>query len=162
MFRRVLRAAGALLLLFHVWLFGSHAWTGALVDTDRLLRWLAAAGLAALLIGLRRRGGSMLVGRRSVVIWLLAALLHGPAVVDRFSATDIPALPAVTLTLTQVGILSIATGLGALALWRLWKSAGLRSVAAEVARFVLVDLPRPGAIAPGVIPLLASRPPPRN
>jgi hypothetical protein len=30
MFRRALQAAGALLLLFHVWLLGRDAWSGEL------------------------------------------------------------------------------------------------------------------------------------
>jgi len=66
---------GALLVAFHVWLFGSQLWDGQLVDLALGVRWLIAAGLVAALANLRRRGLSVVWGRHAVALWVLAALL---------------------------------------------------------------------------------------
>ena len=158
MIRRALQAAGALLLLFHVWLLGRDAWSGELLEADRLLRWLAAIGLGALLVILYRQGVSILVGRKAVVIWLLAALLHGPAVAERLGVVEVPAMPVVTLT--EVGVLSFVSGLGTLLFRRFWNAFRSRAHQPSFARFDLVDFHRPRAFAPGVVLHLVSRPPP--
>ncbi len=100
MFRRSVLGLGALLGGFHLWLLGNQAWSGQLSEPDLILRWAAALALAGGLVALRRRGES-LVGRKAVVIWLLAALLHGPALghdLDGFA----PSLPEAVATLGQV------------------------------------------------------------
>ena len=101
MFRRSLLGFGALLGGFHLWLLGNQAWSGQLAEPDLVLRWAAALALAGGLVALRRRGES-LVGRKAVVIWLLAALLHGPALGNDLDGFATPSLPEAVATLGQV------------------------------------------------------------
>jgi hypothetical protein len=72
--------AGALIAAFHVWLLGQQVWTGQL-QYAASLRWLLAFALIGGLIALRRQGIS-LSGRRATALWVLAAVLHGPALAD--------------------------------------------------------------------------------
>ena len=60
---------------------------------------------------LHRRGLSLFKGRRAVAIWLLAALLHGPAITGADSTYASPALAEVVTTLVQIAA-SAAVGLG--------------------------------------------------
>lgn len=101
MFRRSVLGLGALLGGFHLWLLGNQAWSGQLSEPDLILRWAAALALAGGLVALRRRGES-LVGRKAVVIWLLAALLHGPALGNDLDGFATPSLPEAVATLGQV------------------------------------------------------------
>jgi hypothetical protein len=81
--RLLVRAVVATLALFHGWLFASQA----------ALRWIVAGGLVTALSVLWRRGES-LSGRKAVAVWVLAALLHGPALADRqIHADDQAPLP---------------------------------------------------------------------
>lgn len=79
-FAPLMAVAGTLLAAFHAWLLGKQAWTGQL-DYDTSLRWLLAFGLVGALLVLRRYGVS-LRGRRATALWVLAAVLHGPALAD--------------------------------------------------------------------------------
>jgi hypothetical protein len=89
----LIRAVVATLVLFHAWLFASHVARGDLADPGLALRWIVAGGLVTALAVLWRRGES-LVGRKAVAVWVLAALLHGPALVDRqVRADDLVSLP---------------------------------------------------------------------
>ena len=116
MVRKTLTLFGALLALFHIWLFAGQVWQGELVDLALVSRWLIAVGLVAALVSLKRRGASMFWGKRAVAIWLLAALLHGPALARDFDVTT-PALPEVTATLVKTGTtLAGLAGLGLLGL----------------------------------------------
>lgn len=110
MWRRTLTVLGALLVLFHAWLLGGQLWDGQLADPGLLLRWSLAAGLLASLVGLRRRGASLMGGRKAVAIWLLAALLHAPAVGP--SGLDSPALPEAVATVLEFAVASVIVGLG--------------------------------------------------
>lgn len=101
MFRRSVLGFGAFLGGFHLWLLGNQAWSGQLSEPDLILRWAAALALAGGLVALRRRGES-LVGRKAVVIWLLAALLHGPALGNDLDGFATPSLPEAVATLGQV------------------------------------------------------------
>jgi hypothetical protein len=80
---RVLRSAGAVLLaalaVFHVSLLWSRLVDGQLLDPTVAARWLAAATLTIALVALRRRGVSLVAGRRALVVWLLVVLLHWSA-----------------------------------------------------------------------------------
>jgi len=115
MFRRLLAAAGALLALFHVWLFAGQILDGRLDDPALLLRWVAAAGLAGGLVSLRRRGLSIVRGRPAATIWLLAALLHGPALAARIDDGGAIGLPEVAATLSQLAVATFAViGVGLL------------------------------------------------
>lgn len=114
MHRKLLTAVGALLVGFHVWLFAGQAWGGELADVSLLGRWALAGGLVWALARLRRQGDSVLWSRKAVSIWLLAVLLHGPAVVERFSASDLVAAPEVVATVVQIGFGALATSLALL------------------------------------------------
>ncbi|MGE0126396.1 MAG: hypothetical protein AB7H93_07690 [Vicinamibacterales bacterium] len=115
MLRRSALAAGALLGLFHVWLLGNQLWTGQLAQFDVVLRWLVAAALIAGLVVLRRRGVPMVFGRQAVAVWLLAALLHGPALANDLDGFATPALPEAVATIGQ-SLITSAIGLALLAL----------------------------------------------
>lgn len=102
MVRRTLAVSAILLGVFHAWLLAGQAWDGRLGDPAVLARWVIAGGLAWALIHVRRQGGSLFWGRKSVAVWLLATLLHGPAVAERLGTPGGPALPEVVASLTQV------------------------------------------------------------
>jgi hypothetical protein len=125
MLRRVVPVLGAMLVLFHAWLLVSQLWDGRLADPGLILRWAIAAGLVGALVGLRQSGGSMLWGRKAVSIWLLAALLHGPAVVGEHSRSESPALPEAVTVVIQIAAASVILGLGLALLAAL--AAGVRS-----------------------------------
>lgn len=112
MFRRIAATLGGLLVLFHLWLFGSQLLDGRLSELGPALRWLMAAGLIAALTGLHRSGASLFRGRKAISIWLLAALLHGPAVAGGGMSHESPALAEVITVLAQVAAASLALGLG--------------------------------------------------
>ena len=102
MVRKVLTAAGALLAGFHVWLFIDQLGDGRLADPSVLARWGVAAGLVAALWYLRRQNVSLFWGRKAVALWLLAAVLHGPALTDRLVAIDALASAEVAAAMMQV------------------------------------------------------------
>ncbi len=101
MFRRSVLGLGALLGAFHLWLLGNQAWSGQLSEPDVVLRWLGALALVGGLAVLRRRGES-LVGRKAIVIWVLAALLHGPSLGNDLDGFATPSLPEAVATLGQI------------------------------------------------------------
>ncbi len=102
MLRKILSGLGALLALFHVWLFAGQIWSGELADPGLLFRWLLAAGLIAALVGLRRQGAPLFFGRQAIAVWLLAALLHGPALATRLDDGFSPMVPEVVATIGQI------------------------------------------------------------
>lgn len=111
MARRAVALAGGLLVLFHLWLFLDRLWNGQLADVSALLRWAVAGGLTAVLWALHRRGVSLVRGRKAVAIWVLAALLHAPAMAGEHPAEHPPAVAEVVTTVTQI-LGSMAFGLG--------------------------------------------------
>jgi hypothetical protein len=102
MVRKVLTAAGALLAGFHVWLFIGQLGDGRLADVSVLARWGVAAGLGVALWYLRRQNIPLFWGRKAVAVWLLAALLHGPALTDRLAAVDTTASAEAAAVMLQV------------------------------------------------------------
>jgi len=115
------RVAGAALIGFHVWLLATQWSAGQLFNDPALvMRWAAALVLAAALIWLGREGTS-LVSRRAIVIWLLAALLHAPAIADR--AGDANGLR--TLPETAASLLIQSTAIGGLVILTTWLIAGV-------------------------------------
>jgi hypothetical protein len=114
MIRRSVTLVGAALAAFHVWLFAGQLWSGALADPGLIVRWLVAAGLIAGLVAIRRQGESVLLSRKSIAIWVLAALLHGPALAARIDSAAAP-IPDVVVTMAQTvaGLLALfGLGLG--------------------------------------------------
>ena len=158
MVRRVLGTAAALLAAFHLWLFAGQLWSGELGDLALVSRWIIAGGLTAALINLHRRGFSLVRGRHAIAVWLLAALLHGPALARNLDLVP-PSMPEVVSTIVQTiaGIGTIGTLLLVLLSIR-----RLRSQAPEWA--VLSAFPaRPanGGFADS-FPRFAPRPPPTH
>ena len=102
MFPRLLKAAlgltGAALAVFHGWLFVWQAAAGRLEDPWVIFRWIAATALIVALGAIQRRAGT-LWGRKSIAIWLLAAILHGPAIADNegFTSFIVPAETAASI-----------------------------------------------------------------
>jgi hypothetical protein len=112
MLRRAAALLGGVLVLFHIWLFLDRLWQGQLADAAALLRWAAAGGLTAGLLALHRRGVSLVRGRKAIAIWVLAALLHAPAVPGEPRAEHAPALAEMVTTVAQiVGALGVGLGL---------------------------------------------------
>jgi len=156
MIRRALTAAGVLLVLFHGWLLADQAWAGALADLALVARWVIAGGLLLALCGLRRQGGSMFWGRKAIALWLLAALLHGPAVAQRLGAASDPAGPNVVATLVQV---TLGTTLAAGVLFLGLLAVGRRRLTSP-ATTIRSDHAFLGALVPGTYVLFSPRPPP--
>lgn len=124
--RRTLGLLGAALAVFHGWLFASQAIAGRLEDPWLIFRWSAAAALVAALVAVGRSGSVW--GRKGIAIWVLAALLHGPALSS--STADSIALPeAVATTVLQLLTSALVAG-GLLSIAR-----RLRARAAAAARF---------------------------
>lgn len=107
--RRSALAIGALLGAYHLWLLGHQATSGELSDPATVLRWLVALVLVSGLAWLWRRGESML-GRPAVAVWVLAALLHGPALANDLAGAT-PALPEAVATVAQAAAAVAAAGL---------------------------------------------------
>jgi hypothetical protein len=114
------KVAGGLLIGFHVWLFAGQAVDGRLADPWLIGRWAAAALIGAALVALRRSGAGWL-DRKSISIWLLAALLHAPAASAGHSFADLSGLPETAATLAVQ-----TAGLAAAALLTAWLAAALR------------------------------------
>lgn len=108
MIRRSISLVGAALAVFHVWLFAGQVWSGALADPSLIFRWLVAAGLIGGLVMLKRQGESLIFGRKAVAIWVLAAVLHGPALASRTETGAAPIPEAVVaLAQTVVGLIGL-------------------------------------------------------
>jgi len=109
MIRRTAVAAGGGLALFHVWLLAGQAWEGQLLEPGLLLRWLVAGALAFGLASVLRSGAPVFLSRRTVALWLLGALLHGPAVMDRVGI-DTQSLPEAAAIVVEIAAASAALG----------------------------------------------------
>lgn len=155
MIRAALAAAGVALAGFHGWLFAAQVAAGRLEDPWLIFRWVAAAALIAALAAVRR-GGDSLWGRKGVAIWVLAALLHGPAIAGELTV-DTLALPETVATSVLQLVSSAALAIG------LWLLAGL--VAARRLSVALrhAFVPAHSAarrLAAGITPQFSPRPPP--
>ena len=154
MFRWLTRLAGSVLLAFHVWLLAGAVSSGQFLEPERLIRWVIAAGLAAGIYLLRRQGAAIF-GRRALVVWMLAGLLHVPAIANHLDSFDAPAAAA----LTEIALVSVAVGLGLRLVGRL---AATRSAATRRSDFLVIVAGPALAISSGSLPHLSSRPPPRT
>jgi len=115
MIRLSLALAGGALVAFHGWLFAVQMADGRLDDPWLVLRWITAALLAVALIA-ARRSESASFGRNAVAIWVLAALLHGPAISDLHADFNSFALPETVATTIVQLVSSSALGAGLLLL----------------------------------------------
>jgi hypothetical protein len=113
--RLSLAVAGAALIAFHGWLFAGQLAAGRLEDPWLVFRWIAAGLLIGGLVAVRRRDSSIF-GRKSVAIWVLAALLHGPAISNLPADFHSFALPETVATAVVQLLSSAALGAG---LWLL-------------------------------------------
>ena len=155
MIRASLAVAGAALVGFHGWLFAAQAAAGRLDDPWLVFRWIAAASLIAALIGVRRSGAPMF-GRKSVAIWVLAALLHGPAISDLPADFTFAVPETVATTIVQL-LSSAAFGAGLLLLAALL----LARRRATAIRYATVPVfVQAGGLAPRLSRHFSPRPPP--
>jgi hypothetical protein len=100
---------------FHGWLLASQLAAGRLAEPGLVLRWVVAAALVAGLAALYRSRLSIW-SQKGIAIWVLAALLHGPAVAAATAdQSGLLALPEAVATIV-VQITAIAGSL-ALGLW---------------------------------------------
>jgi hypothetical protein len=157
MIRTLLALAGAALAGFHAWLFAAQVAAGRLEDPWLVFRWVAAASLVAALVGVWR-GGESVWGRKGIAIWVLAALLHGPAIAADLQ-TDFNSFALPETVATTVLQLAASAALGA----GLWLLAGLL-VARRRSSAILVE-PAPmswtfGALVPILSRPFSPRPPP--
>lgn len=150
--------SGATLVAFHGCLFAAQAAQGRLEDPWLVFRWMVAAGLVLALAGIRRADGSIW-NRKGLAVWVLAALLHGPAVAADFgNASNALALPETVAT----SILESLVSVSALA-FTLWMLAGLLDLRDRHAR-LYVSVATAGSLSgiygDGFSPQYSSRPPP--
>lgn len=150
--------AGAVLTAFHAWLFGSQAVAGRLAEADVAGRWFIALGLLAGLWALRQRGSTPSTRRRSIALWVLAALLHGPALANDHDGFATPAVPEVVVTVAQAAVTMATLGVALLlffrhSIWALGVAAGLlttsdpRCLPSRAPARRLGFLPRPPPLA---------------
>ena len=152
---RTLALAGGALALFHGWLFVSQAVAGRLGDPWVIFRWLAAAGLIAALVAVHRRG-HLLWGRKATAIWLLAALLHGPAIADNESFKTF-ALPEAAVA----SVLQLASSAGlAIGLWMLAGLLAARRASARGFRTLVPAVAVANRFSAGHASRFSPRPPP--
>jgi hypothetical protein len=156
MIRASLAVAGAALVGFHGWLFAAQFAAGRLEDPWLVFRWIAAAALVAALVAVRR-GSASLLDRKSVAIWVLAALLHGPAIASNQTDFNSFALPE-TVATTVLQLLS-STALGA-ALWLLAGMLPARRQSALVRYATVPVFVTAGGRAATLSRRFAPRPPP--
>jgi hypothetical protein len=151
-------ASATLLAAFHGWLFIAQAADGRLGDPWLVIRWILAAGLVAALVSVRQRGHSI-CSRRGLAVWLLAALLHGPAAAtDVSNALASQALPETVATSLLQSLLPLSAL--AISLWMLAGLLGLRDRHARLYAGPVAAASFNGTLNGGFSPQCASRPPP--
>jgi hypothetical protein len=113
------------------------------------------AGLVAALIGLHRRGIPIVFGRKALAIWLVALLLHGPAMAGALQSAG----PRASSESTEVFVLVLAAAAG-LGLLLALGAARSRRPAVRVAAANALGASHVTASAAILRRLLAPRPPP--
>ena len=157
MVRKALATAGLLLVLFHGWLFVGQVWTGELADLTLVARWLVSGGLVWGLYQLKRQDAPIFFGRKAVALWVLAALLHGPALAERIAAPGDPAIHEIVATVAQI-VTGAAAVVGLVLFTGLLSSTRRRTPTVSTA--IRSDHAIEGALAPGTCFRFAPRPPP--
>lgn len=152
------RAFTVVLLAFHGWLLATQWAAGRLFEPGVIVRWLAAIAIGVALTVLYRSGAAV-VSRKSLVIWLLAALLHGPAIASRTGQDlNLSALPETAITL----VLQTAVVAGTLGLTCLLFAAFIRrrALATSHAWSFVARLDHFIALSDGFSAVVSARPPP--
>ena len=88
--RRIGAVVVAALLAFHAWLLVGLVADGRLAEPARLLRWAVALVLVAAFAAVSRTADRSVRRRRLIALSILAALLHAPALTERFDDASIP------------------------------------------------------------------------
>jgi hypothetical protein len=144
--------AVTLLVVLHASILWDRVEQGRLSDPGVALRWLGAAALTIALLALRRRGVSLLWGRRALVFWLLVLLLHAGAAVPQDPGTRLAPEHLLFVVPAAVGPAGLALVLVVTLVCRALAGPTV-SPATSVA-----DGAAP--LRGGFLPALASRPPP--
>ncbi|MEO7133957.1 MAG: hypothetical protein ABI024_07025 [Vicinamibacterales bacterium] len=156
--RHAAGVAGAALVAFHGWLFAAQAAQGRFEDPWLVFRWLVAVGLVAALAAVRRAGGSICT-RQGLGVWVLAALLHGPAVPSDFGNSIDLALPETVATSILQSLMSISALTATL--WLLAGLLGLREPHTRLHVSGVAAHSHGGFFGDGFTPHYSSRPPPQ-
>lgn len=147
------------LVAFHGWLLAAQITDGRIADPWLVVRWFAAVALVAALVAVRR-GGASIWGRQGITIWVLAAVLHGPAVASHAgNAFDSLALPEVVVTSVLQVVASAVLAAG------LWLLAGLLAHRSRLLRRIgdfHLAFSAAGILADGFSPPFSARPPPQK
>jgi len=108
-FRRLGTLVWGSLGVFHLWLLAQQVWSGRF-DHAEAVRWALALGLVGAFVVVRRRGGALLRDRRATAIWVLVALLHGPALANRadLATQALPEAPVVAMHMLYAAGLGLA------------------------------------------------------
>ena len=152
---RTLALAGGALAVFHGWLFVSQAAAGRLEDPWVIFRGMSAAALILALVAVHRRANRVW-SRKGIAIWLLAALLHGPAFADGegFNTFALPEAAAAS-------VLQLVSSAGvALTLWMLATLLAARRSAPGPLRAPVPFVAIAAGFAAGHATRFAPRPPP--
>ena len=152
---RTLALAGGALAVFHGWLFVVQAAAGRLEDPWVIVRWMGAAGLIMALVAVHRRGHRVW-GRKSIAIWLLAALLHGPSIAGNESFKTFALTEAAATSVVQI----LSSAGVALALWMLAMLLAARRTSARPLRALVPVIAGTARFAAGHETRFAPRPPP--
>jgi hypothetical protein len=159
MFSRLIRLTvavlGGALAVFHGWLFAAQAAAGRLEDPWLIFRWAAAIALVGALVAVRR-GGDSVWGRKGVAIWVLAALLHGPAVAGKYDVADVALPESVATSVLQL----VASAAFAIGVWLLAGLLAARRAIANTLYSYLSALALGGPLAARSSPQFSPRPPP--
>ena len=157
--RTAAAVSGATLFAFHGCLFAAQAAQGRLEDPWLALRWLIAAAVVAVLAAIRHAGGSIW-NRQGLAVWVVAALLHGPAVTTDFGNSINLAPPETVATAFLESLVAVSAL--AVTVWMLAGLIGLRDRHARL--YVSAVTPRRVGVTlgDGFSPAYSSRPPPRR
>lgn len=150
------RAAVAVLVVFHAWLFGLHLLAGRAFEPGTAIRWALAGGILLGFRALGRRGLPLFSGRPAVVLWLLVVIIHCSAASDGGGVPLEVGIPESVTALAQltavVGALGMVLAAALASAARPW-AGGRASFPAPV---IVAGLP-----STGLVFRFSPRPPPR-
>lgn len=149
---------GSALVAFHGWLFAAQIADGRFEDLWLVFRWLVGVGLVAALAAIRRAGGSI-CNRQGLAVWVLAALLHGPAIQTAVGSSITLAPPETVATSILHSLMSVSAL--AATLWMVAGLLGLRDRHARLHVSGVAAHSHAAIFGDGFSPQYCSRPPPR-